>query len=59
MAKLNKLADGDGFEGIRHPAKIRKFNQHNILAQFVNDGANLSLGKMPFRNIFQCRNDIK
>ena len=59
MATLHKLADGDGLEGIRYPAKISEFDQHDILVQPINDGANLPLGKVRCRNIFQCRNDIK
>ena len=59
MAKLHEIADGDGLDGIRYPAKISEFDQHNILVQLINDGANLSFGKVRCRNIFQCRNDIK
>lgn len=59
MAKLNELADGDGFEGIRYSVKIREFDQHKILAQLIYDGANLSFGKVTRWNVFQRRNDIK
>lgn len=59
MAKLNKLVDGNWFEGIRYPAEIGKFDQYDILAQFINDGANLAFGKVRCRIIFQHRNDIK
>lgn len=33
MAKLQKLTDGDGFDGIRYPAKIGEFDQNDILLQ--------------------------
>jgi len=59
MVKLNKLADWNGFEGIRYAAKISELDQHDILTQFINDGANLPFGKMRCRNIFQCCNNIK
>ena len=58
-AKLNVLADGDGFEGICYPVKIREFDQHKIIAELINDGAHLTFGKVTRRNVFPRRNDIK
>ena len=42
MAKRNEFAGWNGFQGIRCPAKIGKFDQRDILAQFIDDRANLS-----------------
>ena len=59
MTKLNELAHGDGFEGKRYTVKIREFDQHKILAQFINDGVHLNLGKVTLRNAFQRCVNIK
>ena len=59
MEKLHKLADWDGFDGIGYPPKISEFDQHDILVQLLDDGSNLSFGKVRYRKFVQCRNDIK
>ena len=59
MVQSNKLANVDWFDGIRDAAKIGKFDQYKSLAQFINNSANLSLGEVRCRQVFQRRNDIK
>ena len=59
MAKFHEFTNGNGFDGIRDSTDIGKFDQHNIPIQFIDDGANLTLGQMRFRNVFHRRHDIK
>lgn len=59
MTKLDKLVNGNGFNGIRHSVKVGEFNQHDISIQLVDDGANLPLGEVGFRNVFHSRYNIK
>ena len=49
----------DSFEGIRNPVKISEFDQYKVIAQLINDGANLSFGNVTRRNDFQRLNNIK
>ena len=59
MMKLDKFADRNRFNGISHAPKIGELDQHNIIAQFINNGANLPFGEVNSWKIFQSRNDIK
>ncbi len=52
MAKLDKLADRNGFDGIRYAVKVSEFDQHDFIAQLIHNSANLSFGEVRCRNIF-------
>lgn len=59
MAKLDKLANGNGFDGICHSVEASEFNQYDISIQLVDDSADLSLCEMRFGNVFHHRHNIK
>ena len=59
MSKRHEFTNGDGFDGIRHSANIREFDQHDIPIQLFNDGTNLAFGEMHFWQVFHGRHDIK
>ena len=59
MVKLYKLANGNGFDGVRNAAKIGKFDQYNTLGQFIDDRAHLTFGEARCRQRFQRCNNIK
>ena len=44
MTKLDEFADRNRFNGISHAPKIGELDQHDIIVQFIHDGANLAFG---------------
>ena len=59
MTKLDELANGNAFDGIRHSAKSGEFDQYYILIQFLNDGANLAFREMRLWQVFHGCHDIQ
>lgn len=59
MAKRDKIADRNGFDGIRDAVKVGEFDQHDFIVQFIDNSAYLPFAEVGCRNILQGCNDIK